>query len=106
MSGNEFKRASAAEPLPISRSSVGGDLAIALELVHHNPLAVSVEPGLEDDDPSDAKNGFARRSPLLISLLDSFEVAKGRVLLLEEQPQSATRDDGSLGSRPPRRSAG
>ena len=70
MSGNEFKRASAAEPLPISRSSVGGDLAIALELVHHNPLAVSVEPGLEDDDPSDAKNGFARRSPLLISLLE------------------------------------
>jgi len=76
LSGNEFKRASAAESLPISRSSVGGDLATALELVHHSPPVVSVEPGLEDDDPSDAKNGFARRSPLLISLLDSFESQK------------------------------
>lgn len=76
MSGNEFKRASAAEPLPISCASVGGELATALELVHHDPPAASVEFGLEDDDSSHAKNGFARRSPLLISLLDSFESQK------------------------------
>jgi hypothetical protein len=76
LSGTEFKRASAAEPLAISRSSVGGDLATALELVHHDPPPMSVEPGLEDDDSSAAKNGFARRSPLLISLLASFESQK------------------------------
>jgi len=55
---------------------VGGELATALELVHHDPPAASVEFGLEDDDSSHAKNGFARRSPLLISLLDSFESQK------------------------------
>jgi thymidylate kinase len=76
LSGNEFKRASAAEPLPISHSSVGGDLATALELVHHDPPAMSVEPGLEEDDSSAAKSSFARRSPLLIGLLASFEAQK------------------------------
>ncbi len=48
----------------------------ALELVEQDPPAVSVEPGLEDSDPSAAKSGFVRRSPLLIDLLASFEAQK------------------------------
>ena len=77
MSGDKFERACAAErPHQFPVSIVGGHPVSALELVHPNPPAVSVEPGLEDEDPPAATNRFARRSPLLIGLLASFEAQK------------------------------
>ena len=77
MSGDKFERACAAErPHQFPVSIVGGHPVSALELVHPNPPAVSVEPGLEDEDPAAATNPFARRSPLLIGLLASFEAQK------------------------------
>lgn len=76
MIGNEFSRAFAAERLPISPSGVSSHRAPELELIHRNSMAMSVELGLEGDDSSAAKNGFARRSPLLTDLLASFESQK------------------------------
>jgi hypothetical protein len=65
LSGYEFERASVAEQLTSSR----GDRA---RLVRRSP-PVSAEPDLEEDDSSANNEGFARRSPLLTGLLDSFE---------------------------------
>jgi hypothetical protein len=77
LSGDKFERACAAErPHQFPVSIVGGHPVSALELVHPNPPAVSAEPGLEDEDPPAATNRFARRSPLLIGLLASFEAQK------------------------------
>jgi hypothetical protein len=78
LSGDEFERNCAAERLRRFPVQVWSHPVSALELLHHIPQAVSVEPGLEDGDPSAAKNGFARRSPLLPGLLASFEAQKVR----------------------------
>ena len=73
--GKTRGRLQRATPVPIARLGNGDPLVSALELTYPDPSAVSVQPGLPENNPPAAGSG-SNRSPLLIGLLASFEAQK------------------------------